>query len=141
MNSFDLKIDPKDRFYGRFASNVLGALKEAIQRRNEEGLSNQAIADKLGIHKSSLSRVLNGRVKNITLRTASDIFYACDAEPRQLQLDFMEDVCPNSLPDHLTIKYRMPIIETVSDSSFKTQGGSENVSSTNKPFSRVSVGA
>jgi len=100
MKSFDLKVDPREQFYARFASNILGALRTAVGTRVSEGMSQQEIAEKIGCHKSSISRTLNGRVNNVTIKTVSDILWACSAEPRQFEFDFLEDLQANFIPDH-----------------------------------------
>ena len=100
MKSFDLNVDPKEQFYARFASNILGALRAAVATRISEGMSQHEIAGKIRCHKSSISRTLNGRVNNITIKTVSDILWACSAEPRQFKFDFLEDLQSNFIPDH-----------------------------------------
>ena len=101
MNSFVIKVEPREAQYARLAFGVLRTLREAVDRRVDEGLTKTAIAGKLGWDKSALSRVLNGRTRNLTLKTVSDILWATDFEPVEFDADALEDLSPNHMPDHL----------------------------------------
>ena len=101
MSSFAIKVDPREKQYARLAFRVLSTLRCAVDRRTSEGLTKSAIADRVGMDKSALSRVLNGRVRNLTLRTISDILWATDFEPVEFDADPLEDLSPNHVPDHL----------------------------------------
>lgn len=101
MNSFAIKVDPREAQYARLAFGVLRTLREAVDRRAREGLTKVAIADRIGCDKSALSRVLNGRTCNLTLKTISDILWATDFEPVEFEADALEDLSPNHVPDHL----------------------------------------
>lgn len=97
MNSFVLKIDPRSAQYGRFASSLLRTLREAVGYRTNQGHRQVEIADRLGWHPSQLSRVLNGRVNNISAKTISDILWACDFEPEEFGAGPVEKICHNHL--------------------------------------------
>lgn len=101
MNSFVIKVDPREAQYARLAFGVLRTLREAVDRRVSEGLTKSAIAQRMNSDKSSLSRVLNGRTRNLTLKTISDILWATDFEPVDFEADPLEDLSANHVPDHL----------------------------------------
>jgi transcriptional regulator with XRE-family HTH domain len=101
MNSFAIKVDPREAQYARLAFGVLRTLREAVDRRVNEGLTKSMIAQRIGCDKSTLSRVLNGRVRNVTLKTVSDILWATDFEPAEFGADALEELSPNHVPDHL----------------------------------------
>jgi hypothetical protein len=101
MSSFAIKVDPREGQYARLVFGVLRTLREAVDRRTSEGLSKTQIAERIGCDKSALSRVLNGRTRNLTLKTVSDILWATDFEPVEFGADALEDLSPNHVPDHL----------------------------------------
>ena len=96
MNSFELTVSPRQSQYGRFASAILRVLKEAVEARVGGGQTQREIASRLDWHPSQLSRVLNGRVSNISIQTVSDLLWACDFEPREFEADPVEMLCPNA---------------------------------------------
>lgn len=98
MNSLELSVDSRELQYGRLTSAVLATLRKAVGRRISEGASQGDIADRIGCHKSLLSRVLSGRTSNVTLRTVSDVLWACDYEPEVFDADPLETLCPNQGP-------------------------------------------
>lgn len=100
MSSFVRKTDPRQAQYARFALSVLSTLREAARRRSEEGLLRKEIADRIEMHPSTLARLLNGRVRNITIKTISDVLWATEYEP-EFFADAIEDLCPNRRPAHL----------------------------------------
>ena len=105
MTSFDIKIDPRDAQYGRFASAILRTLRSAVYHRVGVNHTQRDIADRLGWHRSQLSRVLNGRINNISIKTVSDILWACDFEPEEFAADPVEKLSPNHhcyFTEHLT---------------------------------------
>jgi hypothetical protein len=101
MNSFAIKVDPREAQYARLVFSVLGTLRQAVDRRVSEGLTKTAISNRIGCDKSALSRVLNGRTRNLTLKTVSDLLWAVDFEPVPFEADALEDLSPNHVPDHL----------------------------------------
>jgi transcriptional regulator with XRE-family HTH domain len=101
MSSFAIKVDPREAQYARLVFRVLATLRNAVDRRVDEGLTKSAIAERMGKDKSALSRILNGRTRNITLKTVSDILWAVDHEPIEFDADPLELLSPNHVPDHL----------------------------------------
>jgi transcriptional regulator with XRE-family HTH domain len=88
-------VDQRQAAFARLVSRVLETLNGAVEKRIAGGLSQNEIAEKIGCHKSALSRILNGRSKNVTLKTISDILWATDFEPRDFSADPLEDISPN----------------------------------------------
>lgn len=101
MTSFAHKSDPRRRQYARYAQTVLEGLREAVARRTAEGLSQRQIAERIDMAPSSLTRVLNGRVKNLTIKTISDILWASEHEPSEFNVDALEDISGNYVPKYL----------------------------------------
>jgi transcriptional regulator with XRE-family HTH domain len=101
MSSFAIKVDPREAQYARLAFAVLKTLRRAVDRRADEGLTKSAIAKRIGKDKSALSRILNGRTRNLTLKTVSDILWAVDYEPTEFEAEPLEELSPNHVPDHL----------------------------------------
>lgn len=87
--------DRRQAQYGRLVMNVLNALNDAVNRRVSEGESKSSIADRIGCHRSQLSRTLNGNVPNLTIKTISDILWATDHEPRDFGADACEMISSN----------------------------------------------
>lgn len=88
-------VDEREAAFARLASRVLETLNDAVEYRRNRGATITQIADRIGCHKSSLSRTLNGNCQNITLRTISDILWASDHDPQDFQADPIEDICQN----------------------------------------------
>lgn len=79
--SFKIKITAKDRSTGRFMSRVHRALAKIVtQMKDEKGLTQQQIADAMGVDKSVVSRILNGE-SNLTLKTIGDVSWAVGLKP------------------------------------------------------------
>lgn len=76
MSFFDQPIDRREMAYGRLALSTLETLREVVAKRESEGETRAEIARRIGMDRSQLSRTLNGKVKNITLRTISDILFS-----------------------------------------------------------------
>jgi DNA-binding Xre family transcriptional regulator len=75
-------------------------LRAAVARRTADGVSQTELANRIGMDKSALSRILHARVQNITLRTVSDILWATEHEPTELSADALEEISPNYCPLH-----------------------------------------
>ena len=101
MSSFSLKVDPREAQYARFAFAILRTLRSAVNKRTKEGLTQAAIASRIGMDRSSLSRILNGRTSNLTIKTISDVLWATEFEPIEFDADPREDLMRNYVPDHL----------------------------------------
>lgn len=108
MNSFELTVDRRELLYGRMASAVLATLRKAVGTRIEQGQSQKQIADRIGCDKSHISRILKGRTSNLTLRTISDILWACDHEPKAFEADAVETIArdQDAVATHL---FLMPV--------------------------------
>ena len=113
VNFLNSKVEPREAQYARYALGILAMLREAVDRRVEEGMSKADIAKKIGRDKSSLTRVLNGRVRNITIKTISDILWATDHDPEKPKADAVEDIAPNFRPAHLCMS--IPVGSLVAD--------------------------
>lgn len=92
MSYFDQQVDFRELAYSRVAYSTLEMLRSAVARREAEGETRSAIAAKIGIDRSQLSRTLNGSVKNMTLRTISDIMFATSHSPKEFEADAWEDL-------------------------------------------------
>lgn len=110
MNSFELKIDPRESQYARLAGQVLRTIRSAVDRRVNEGVSQNEIARRISMDKGSLSRVLNGRISNLTLRTISDILWATEHDPVEFSADAIEDISPNYCPVHMRAADRAVVL-------------------------------
>lgn len=88
-------VDARSAAFTRLASRVLETLNAAVEKRASSGKSRTQLADKIGWHRSQLTRILNGNVRNLTLRTISDILWATDFEPRDFEADPLEAICAN----------------------------------------------
>lgn len=99
MFSHEPLVDSRSAAFTRLASRVLETLNEAIEFRGRSGASRKQISDKIGCHRSQLTRVLNGNISNLTLRTISDILWATDFDPRDFSADPIEQITQNC-PSH-----------------------------------------
>lgn len=98
MNYLQFRIDPREAAYGRLVANVLGTLRRAVGRRVSEGEKKADIAGGANLSSSHLSRILNGNVSNVTLRTVSDILWATRHDPVDFSADALEDLIGNGGP-------------------------------------------
>lgn len=87
MNSSRHQPDDRQRSYAYFLLSVLETLREAVSFRESEGELRSQIAARIDMDRSQLSRTLNGRVKNITIKTISDILYATGHSPKELEAE------------------------------------------------------
>jgi DNA-binding phage protein len=99
MFSQEPLVDARHAAFSRLASRVLESLNEAVEKRSRAGVSRTKIAEKIGCHRSQLTKVLNGSTSNLTLRTISDILWATDFDPRDFRADPVEDLTLNC-PTH-----------------------------------------
>ena len=80
MTSFHFDIGSRARQAGRLIGRVRSELLKALsERKAENGLSQQALAQKLGVHRSLINRQLTGET-NLTLRSIADLAWALDME-------------------------------------------------------------
>src|SRR5687768_14436779 len=79
--SFKLKISPKDRASARFIANVQRAIIEcALHEKKTNGVSQQMIANRLGVNRSVVNRILRGE-SNLTLRSIGELSWALGHVP------------------------------------------------------------
>ena len=80
MTSFHFDIGGRARNAGRFIGRVRGELLRALsERKNEGGLSQEALARKLDTERSLINRQFSGE-SNLTLRSLADLAWAMDLE-------------------------------------------------------------
>lgn len=76
--SYQFAIEPRRRAAGRLISRVRRALAQAVsEERAEKGTTQQSLAQKLGVHRSVINRILTGE-GNLTLRSLAEIAWALD---------------------------------------------------------------
>ncbi|MFN0045599.1 MAG: helix-turn-helix domain-containing protein [Sphingorhabdus sp.] len=80
MTSFQIAISPSRRAAGRFISRVRRSLQRALVEENElTGANQSGVAAAIGVHRSVISRELNGR-QDITLGRIAEIAWALGRE-------------------------------------------------------------
>lgn len=80
MKSFNFDIGGRARLAGRFIGRVRHELLRALsEKKAENGISQQALAQKLNVHRSLINRQLSGEA-NLTLRSLADLAWALDME-------------------------------------------------------------
>lgn len=80
--SYELKIDPKRRAAGRFIGTVRKALiNAALEEKQQHGLTQQRVAECLGVNRSVINRMLRGEV-NLTLRSVAELAWAMGWQPQ-----------------------------------------------------------
>jgi DNA-binding phage protein len=78
--SYELKISPRDRAGSRLVHSVHKQLVlAALDQKAETGVSQQQIAEKLGVNRSVINRLLRG-TGNLTLRTLGEVAWALGLE-------------------------------------------------------------
>lgn len=76
MPSYEYKIDERSRAGSRFITRVNGELRHAlVTEKSERKLTQQAIADKLGVNRSVVNRRFMG-LENMTARSISELLWA-----------------------------------------------------------------
>lgn len=72
---------PWRKTYARFAMDVLDELNAALrQQQDRDGLTKARIADRLGIHRSEVTKLLNGRRRNMTMESIAALAWALDRD-------------------------------------------------------------
>lgn len=90
MTSFQIAISPSRRAAGRFISRVRRTLLRALDEEGERtGLNQSDIARSIDVHRSVISRELNGR-QNITVGRIAELAWALG---REIEFDLVR-------PDH-----------------------------------------
>lgn len=80
MTSFNFDIGGRARLAGRFIGRVRHELLRVLsEKKAENGISQQALAQKLNVHRSLINRQLSGEA-NLTLRSLADLAWALDME-------------------------------------------------------------
>ena len=80
MTSFQFDVGSRARKAGRFIGRVRSELLKALsERKANAGLTQQALATRLGVHRSLVNRQLSGE-SNLTLRSLADLAWAMDME-------------------------------------------------------------
>lgn len=127
MTSFQIAISPNKRAAGRFISRIRRSLQRALIEEGERRDLNQTrIADAIGVHRSVISRELNGR-QDITLGRVAELAWALG---REIEFGLVR---PETV-DGENVPVIVPGASTLPDTIFTT-----SVSS-NSEFSTVSSG-
>jgi predicted XRE-type DNA-binding protein len=80
MTSFQIAISPSRRAAGRFISRVRRSLQRALVEEGElTGINQSRVADAIGVHRSVISRELNG-LQDITLGRVAELAWAMGRE-------------------------------------------------------------
>ncbi len=80
MASFQISVKPNRRAAARFVGRVRSALQEALVKDKERiGVTQSKIAEALGVHRSVISRELNGR-QDLTLGRVAELAWAMGRE-------------------------------------------------------------
>ena len=80
MTSFNFDIGERARSAGRFIGRVRHELLRVLsEKKAKNGISQQALAEKLNVHRSLINRQLSGEA-NLTLRSLADLAWALDME-------------------------------------------------------------
>lgn len=114
--SFKLTLSLKDRATGRFMSRVHRALAKVVaEAKAEKGLSQQQIAEAMGVDKSVVSRILNGE-SNLTLKTIGDISWALGIKPeftfKANEMVTSPQANHGTIKSVVTVRNEVPRIET-----------------------------
>ena len=80
MSEYGMHVDPRRLKFVRLASTILSELQEAYSREKDaRGITKAELADLLGVHKSAVSRRLNG-TSNLTLESIANLAWGLDHE-------------------------------------------------------------
>jgi transcriptional regulator with XRE-family HTH domain len=89
MTSLQISISPSKRAAGRFVSRVRRAIQKAMAEENDKrGLTQSDVARALGVHRSVISREING-FADLTLSRAAELAWALGRKP---SFDLLEPV-------------------------------------------------
>ncbi len=87
MTSFQIAISPSRRAAARFIARVRRALQTAVVEEGERsGVNQSEIARSIGVHRSVISRELNGR-QDITLGRIAELAWALG---REIEFELVE---------------------------------------------------
>ncbi len=92
MPSYEYKIDECSRAGSRFITSVNNELRHAlVTEKSERKLTQQAIADELGVNRSVVNRRFMG-LENMTARSIGELLWAIGWEPhfeaRKIEQDY-----------------------------------------------------
>lgn len=91
MTSFQIAVSPSRRAAGRFVSRVRRALQRALVEEGEHnGITQSEIARSIDVHRSVISRELNGR-QDITLGRVAELAWALG---RDIEFELVERETP-----------------------------------------------
>ena len=80
MTTYNMAIEPRRQVFVRLAGRLLAELQLAYTCEHDaRGITRTDIAAALGVHKSVISRRLNG-TSNLTLESLADLAWALDHE-------------------------------------------------------------
>ena len=116
MTSFQIGISPSRRAAGRFIARVRRSLQRALVEEGERsGINQSKIADAIGVHRSVISRELNGR-QDITLGRLAELAWAMGREI-QFELTIDENTRGSNLPRVIPGAIPQPEIRIWNESS------------------------
>ena len=99
--SFEINLDPKRKVFSRFLSNIHDQLYSAFEKRRvAENMTKTELAEKIGVHKSLITRKFNG-TSNLTAESMAYLAWALDHYP-ELKLTPLEDL-NNNQPTYLEV--------------------------------------
>lgn len=96
MTSFRLGIKPTRRAAARFVAKARRTLQQAVVRAAEDGITQSDVAREIGVHRSLISRELNGEA-NISLGRFAEIAHALGGEP-EIDIVFPADQAGRNAP-------------------------------------------
>jgi predicted XRE-type DNA-binding protein len=121
MTSFQIAISPSRRAAGRFISRVRRSLQRALIQGETGGLNQTRIAEAIGVHRSVISRELNGR-QDITLGRVAELAWAMGYE---IDFDLIQPVQSTGTNTPViqagssgTLEFRRQNVETCSTPNF-----------------------
>jgi len=85
-------VDGRQAAFARLVASIVDALNEAVDHRTGDGSTRKEISEKIGCDRSALTRTLRGEGRNLTLKTISDILWACDYEPEEFLAEPIEEI-------------------------------------------------
>lgn len=75
--SLHFELDPKDQLAAELSANIARDLRGLLR---ETGMSQQELADKIGVDKSRITKCLSG-FNNLTLKSIAELAWALDLYP------------------------------------------------------------
>jgi transcriptional regulator with XRE-family HTH domain len=87
MTSYQMRLTDRERKVGRAVYRTQRQIIRALAKaKDKKGLTQQALAEKLGVDRSVINRRVTGRA-NLTLRTLAELAWALGCE---LDVQFVE---------------------------------------------------